>query len=49
MVLPGDELEIHVTEKDQMGKFYNMTGEIRKEGKTAVTVAFALAMVPKEE
>ena len=49
MVLPGDELEIHVTEKAQMGKFYNMTGEIRKEGKTAVTVAFALAMVPKEE
>mgnify|MGYP003956411199 CR=1 FL=1 len=49
MVLPGDQVEIEVTEKEQMGKFYNMAGEIRKEGKTAVTVSFALAMIPKEE
>ena len=49
MILPGDLLEIEVAEKEQMGKFYNMAGEIRKEGKTAVTVAFALAMIPKEE
>ena len=49
MILPGDLIEIEVTEKEQMGKFYNMAGEIRKEGKTAVTVAFALAMIPKEE
>ena len=49
MILPGDEVEIQVTEKEQIGKFHNMGGEIRKEGKTAVTVAFALAMIPKEE
>ena len=49
MVLPGDVVEIEVTVKEQMGKFYNMAGEIRKEGKTAVTVIFALAMIPKEE
>jgi 3-hydroxyacyl-[acyl-carrier-protein] dehydratase len=49
MILPGDELEITVAEKERMGKFYNMSGEIRKEGKTAVTVTFALAMIPKEE
>ena len=49
MVLPGDVVEIEVTEKEQMGKFHNMAGEIRKEGKTAVTVSFALAMIPKEE
>lgn len=49
MVLPGDTIEVTVKEKDQIGKFYNLTGEIRKEGKTAVTVSFALAMVPKEE
>tara|TARA_B100000959_G_scaffold211513_1_gene222338 strand:- start:214 stop:654 length:441 start_codon:yes stop_codon:yes gene_type:complete len=49
MVLPGDVVEIQVTEKEQMGKFHNMTGEIRKEGKTAVTVSFAIAMIPKEE
>ena len=49
MVLPGDTIEVTVKEKDQIGKFYNLTGEIRKEGKTALTVSFALAMVPKEE
>jgi len=49
MVLPGDTIEVTVKEKDQIGNFYNLTGEIRKEGKTAVTVSFALAMVPKEE
>ena len=49
MILPGDVVEIQVTEKEQMGKFYNMAGEIRKDGKTAVTVTFALAMIPKEE
>ena len=49
MVLPGDTIEVTVKEKDQIGKFYNLTGEIRKEGKTAVTVSFALAMVQKEE
>ncbi|MBT3569221.1 MAG: beta-hydroxyacyl-ACP dehydratase [Opitutae bacterium] len=49
MVLPGDTIEVTVKEKDQIGTFYNLTGEIRKEGKTAATVSFALAMVPKEE
>ena len=49
MVLPGDTIEVTVKEKDQIGKFYNLTGEIRKEGKTAATVSFALAMVQKEE
>ena len=49
MVLPGDTIEVTVKEKDQIGKFYNLTGEIRKDGKTALTVSFALAMVPKEE
>ena len=49
MVLPGDTIEVTVKEKDQIGKFYNLTGEIRKDGKTAATVSFALAMVPKEE
>ena len=49
MVLPGDTIEVTVKEKEQIGKFYNLTGEIRKDGKTAATVSFALAMVPKEE
>jgi 3-hydroxyacyl-[acyl-carrier-protein] dehydratase len=49
MVLPGDTIEVTVKEKDQIGKFHNLTGEIRKDGKIAVTVSFALAMVPKDE
>ena len=49
MVLPGDTIEVTVKEKDQIGKFHNLAGEIRKEGKIAVTVGFALAMVPKGE
>ncbi len=49
MVLPGDAIEITVVEVEQIGKFYNLRGEIAKEGKTAMTVSFALAMVQKEE
>ena len=49
MVLPGDVIEITVVEVEQLGKFYNLRGEIAKEGKIAMTVSFALAMIPKEE
>ncbi|MFP6886206.1 MAG: 3-hydroxyacyl-ACP dehydratase FabZ family protein [Opitutales bacterium] len=49
MVLPGDVIEVTVIEVEQIGKFHNLRGEITKEGKTAMTVSFALAMVPKEE
>jgi len=45
MVKPGDEIEISVTMGDKMGQFYTMTGEVRKEGKTALTLSYALAMV----
>ena len=33
MVLPGDEIEISVSLKDQIGQFYNLTGEIKNKGK----------------
>lgn len=49
MVLPGEVVKITVTEKDQLGKFHNLSGEVRKDGKVAMTVSFALAMVPKDE
>ncbi len=49
MVLPGDIIEVTVIEVEQIGKFHNLRGEIAKEGKTAMTVSFSLAMVPKEE
>jgi 3-hydroxyacyl-[acyl-carrier-protein] dehydratase len=45
MVLPGDNVEISVFLKEQMGQFYNLTGEIKNKGKTALTISFALALV----
>tara|TARA_A100001015_G_C15035136_1_gene735701 strand:- start:3605 stop:4042 length:438 start_codon:yes stop_codon:yes gene_type:complete len=45
MVLPGDEVEISVTMKEQMGQFYNLSGEIKNKDKTALTISFALALV----
>ena len=49
MVLPGDVFDVSVFAEDQMGKFYNLRGEVRKVGKVAMTVSFALAMIPREE
>ena len=49
MVLPGDQIEISVTIKDQMGQFYNLSGEIKNNNKTALTISFALALVKDSE
>ena len=49
MVLPGDQIEISVSIKDQMGQFYNLTGEIKNKNKTALTISFALALVKDSE
>ena len=48
MVKPGDEVEISVTLGEKMGQFFTMTGEIRKEGKIALTISYALAMVRED-
>ncbi len=48
MVLPGDEIEISVTLIDTMGKFFNLSGEIRNNEKVSLTVSFALALVKDE-
>ncbi len=48
MVLPGDEIEISVKLVDTMGKFFNLTGEIRNKDKVSLTVSFALALVKDE-
>ena len=48
MVKPGDEIEISVTLGDKMGQFFTMSGEVRKEGKVALTISYALAMVREE-
>ena len=45
MILPGDEIEISVSMKDQMGQFYNLTGDIKNKDKTALSISFALALV----
>jgi len=49
MVLPGDEVEISVSLGDRMGKFFNLTGQIKNNGKICLTISFALALVKDEE
>lgn len=48
MVKPEDIVEISVTLGEKMGHFFTMTGEVRKEGKVALTISYALAMVKEE-
>jgi len=48
MVKPGDVVEISVKLGDKMGQFFTMTGEVRKEGKVALTLSYALAMVKED-
>ena len=48
MVKPGDDIEISVTLGDKMGQFFSMSGEVRKEGKVALTISYALAMVRED-
>ena len=48
MVKPGDEIEISVFLGEKFVQFFNMRGEIRNEGKVAMTVSFALALVKNE-
>ena len=49
MILPGDQIEISVSIKDQIGQFYNLTGEIKNKNRTALTISFALALVKDSE
>jgi 3-hydroxyacyl-[acyl-carrier-protein] dehydratase len=48
MVKPGDTVEIRVSLGERMGQFFNMSGEIRKEDKIALTISYALAMVKQD-
>jgi 3-hydroxyacyl-[acyl-carrier-protein] dehydratase len=45
MIKPGDKIEIKVYLIDEIGKFYNLRGEIRNQEKIVTTVSFALALV----
>lgn len=49
MVKPGDEITIEVTKGEQMGRFYFMKGKVLKDGKPAVTVEFAIALIDERE
>ena len=48
MVKPGDEVAISVSLGEKLGQFFTMTGEVRKEGKVALTISYALAMVRED-
>jgi 3-hydroxyacyl-[acyl-carrier-protein] dehydratase len=48
MVKPGDEITIEVTMKEQVSKFYFMKAKVLKNGKPALTIEFALAMLEPE-
>ena len=48
MVKPGDTVLIEVTMKETLGKFFFLKGKILKDGKPALTIEFALAMLEPE-
>ena len=48
MVRPGDFLRIEATFEETVGKFHFMRGRISLDGKVAMMVSFALAMVDDE-
>ena len=45
MVKPGDEITIEVTMKETISRFFFMSAKVLKDGKPAMTIGFALAMV----
>lgn len=45
MVKPGDEITIEVTMTETVSRFFFMKGKVIKDGKPAMTIGFALAMV----
>ena len=48
MIKPGDLIQIKVFLQEQIGKFYNLRGEIRHQDKVVTTVSFALALIKEE-
>lgn len=45
MVRPGDDITIEVTMKETISKFFFMNGKVLKDGKPALSIEFALAMI----
>ena len=48
MIKTGDLIEIRVFLIEQIGKFYNLRGEVRSGEKIVTTVSFALALVQEQ-
>lgn len=48
LVVPGDTVTIEVTMKETISKFHFLKGRILKNGKPALTIEFALAMLEGE-
>ena len=48
MVKPGDKVLIEVTMQETLGKFFFLKGKVIKDGKPALTIEFALAMLEPE-
>jgi len=48
IVRPGDEITIEVTLTETISRFFFMKGKVLKDGKPAMTIGFALAMVEGE-
>ena len=44
-VVPGDVLTIEVSFKETLAKFHFLTGKVLKDGKPALTIEFALALL----
>lgn len=44
-VVPGDVLTIEVSFKETLSKFHFLTGKVLKDGKPALTIEFALALL----
>tara|TARA_B100001093_G_scaffold84923_1_gene76554 strand:- start:2442 stop:2879 length:438 start_codon:yes stop_codon:yes gene_type:complete len=45
MVKPGDKVILSVFLVETIGQFFNLRGEVHNDGKVAMTISFALALV----
>ncbi len=45
MIKPGDTIRIEVSFKETLSRFHFMKGKILKDGKPALTIEFALALI----
>jgi len=49
MVKPGDVCEIEVTMQETVARFHFLKGKVSKDGKVAMTVSFALALIDEKK